>query len=195
MSWLSHAIGSDKKKLAKQRAGAAIAADQTTPKNRFLAAMPGAQGTAERARQRYEGQAAFDPGAAFNTFATGAWSGAQAGFKENLRDLKGAAAGSGRLDTGFYDDDVGELARSTMDDFGRTIAGASLNVAGMQQNQNQFLGGQAMESENRYLDMLSGERDRQDAIEEAKANRKQQGKSALWGAVGGGLGSFLGRKL
>lgn len=103
---------------------------------------------------------AFDPSAAFNTFAAGATDQAGKSLALQLQKLAGSSVGAGRLDTGFYDQDQGDVVRQVYGDLNNTLASKALDVTGMEQQQDQYLANYGTERRNRYLDLLSGGLDR-----------------------------------
>src|SRR5688572_13081478 len=51
----------------------------------------------------------FDAGASFKEFADGAYGSFQTNLGKELRNLAGRSVGAGRLDTGFFDEDQGQV--------------------------------------------------------------------------------------
>lgn len=136
--------------------------------------------TGPRAEQEgYEGLKNFDPGAAFKEYSAGAFGDFQHTLGDELERLAGNASAGGRLNTGFYDEDQGELVRDISGDYLNKVNQAALNTAGMDLNRRGSLLNYGTEANNRYLDLIAGNYDRMIA----KRNAQQQG--------GGGFMGFL----
>ncbi len=76
----------------------------------------------------------FDPSAAGNTFARGAYG----TFKNNLADeertLTNKSVASGRLNTGLFDRDTGQVQTRLASDFDNAIAGAAVQFSGQRES-------------------------------------------------------------
>lgn len=88
---------------------------------------------------------------------------ARAGFREferdlseNLERLRGRQVGMGRLDTGFAQQDEDRLVRAGIEDLNRELASNAL-----QESSLQLRNLEGRRRGNRYLDMLTGERERE----------------------------------
>lgn len=108
---------------------------------------------------------------------------ARAGYEEISRDrseamesLRGRQVGQGRVDTGFGMQDQDRLFRDIEEDFNRQLA-----KQGLQEAQLQLRNLEGRRQGNRYLDLLSAERDRE---------ARQQ--SAMLEAGGAALGTAAG---
>jgi len=132
--------------------------------------------------------ASYDPSAALNTYAQGAYNTFNQGFQQNLTALKGQAAGAGRLKTGFYDQDVGTLAKGMGSQEQNAIAGQAMNAAGLQESALGTATGYAEDEQNRYLDLLSGQLDR----EQARKNQVSEQQGSLMSGIGSILGTGAG---
>jgi len=143
-------------------------------------------------RGAYERAKSFDPSAAYGTYMEGARSKAADTLGQQLKQLAGQAVGAGRLDTGFYDMDQGDVVRNVWDDYGRTASAAALQTAGMQQQNNFGLLNYGAEARNRYLDLLHGGYDRATAEKAAKDAKKGGFLGGLGKIVGGVVGSVAG---
>lgn len=150
----------------------------TAFRNRFVQQLNPAQRVAESTEADYLRRArSYDPQASFERSANAARVGYRKQLQRDLRDEEGAAVGAGRLDTGFYDEDRGEVIRRSDESFNRELAGMALNTEGLRLRNQEGLGQYGQFASNRYLDILTGGLDRAEA--EAEARRKR--------------GSFLGR--
>jgi hypothetical protein len=137
--------------------------------------------------QKLEG---FDPAAAFKQYETGALGDLKTTLGRNLQDLAGSEAGSGRLNTGYYALDTGDLIDRVSQDYANRMLSGALDVNNQQlgamgQAANYSLGAGATAGE-----MQSAQLDRELAAKNAAAKRR----AGLWGALGtaaGGVGGFL----
>lgn len=132
---------------------------------------------------------AFDPGAAFQRYQAGALSQTQTALNEQLMKLAGDE-GAGRLHTGFYDEDQGEVARKIYGDYNDRMQQAALQTAGMQE---QHLGNAAqmgMALRNRYLGLAG---DAYNRLYDEQQNKRGGGIGGILGGIAGiGVGSILG---
>lgn len=158
-----------------------------------LTASQGAYG--DTATQAYLSHAlAFDPTQAINTYAQGAWNQAAAGMNDTLTKLKGSAVGAGRLDTGFFDEDQGQVYRDTVNHFSDALSQQALNAAQLQLQNNNTLENFGQERTNMYADMLASRREQQINDEREQAAAKKKKKSGIGGLLGkaiGGIGGFI----
>jgi hypothetical protein len=150
----------------------------------------------------YEAANAYNPEDAYAKYMEAARSGAADTLGTQLKALAGHATAAGRLNTGFYDLDQGDVARNVWADYGRTAASGALQVAGLQNQKNQQMLGYGQDTTNRYLDLLAAGYDRKTAEQNAKRARsggflKTLGKvgGALLGSVAGPVGTALGSKI
>lgn len=113
-------------------------------------------------------------------------------FGDALTDLRGASVRTGRLNTGFFDDDAGRLFRRVNENLDNTIAQASITALGMQQANDARLVAAGQQQEQQFLDLLSGGLDRE--VAERNARRQSRGNAlrSLASVAGTGLGFFLG---
>ena len=109
-------------------------------------------------------------------------------FGQQLGDLRGAMVGRGRLRTGFGAEDENRAYRGFEDRLASMVASNSMQAAGLDLNNIQGMGSYGAAASNRYLDLLSGERDRQ-MMEE---NYRRQRSGGLWGGLGALAGGLAG---
>lgn len=144
----------------------------------------------------YGRTAAFDPNAAVARYAKGAWDTVMndpvSGLKRSLADLRGNAVGGGRLDTGFFDQDTGDVVTNATRGFQNSLAGTAVTAAGMQQNNNAALLGYGQNKTNQYLDLLTANREQQTQDAREKAARKRQKKRGIGSLIGGVIGAVGG---
>lgn len=153
-----------------------------TIRNRYLAALNPAQRQADTAENYFLDKAtSFDPTAALETYGQAAYGDFQKGLKRNLADLGSSAVGAGRFDTGFYDEDQGRLITDMTDQYQRDLASHAMEAAGLEERNTEAVGQFGQNTRNTYLDLLTGELDRQTA--------EQNAKKSMWGDIlKGGLG-------
>lgn len=153
----------------------------------------GAQG--KTATENYLARAlAFDPTQAINTYATGAWGAAKEGMDEELANIAGSAAG-GRINTGFFDIDRGNVYRKTLANFGNNIAQTAVQGAQLQLSNNNALGTFGQEQQNRYTDLLMSRRQEIENAAREEAARKRQKRGRFASLLGTGLGMIAGSAL
>lgn len=138
-------------------------------------------GYGDAATQAYLSRAgSFDPTTAINTYARGAWDQASTGMRDELRKLKGSAVGSGRLNTGFFDEDQGEVYKNTVADFNNRIAQTAVTGAGMQLQNNAGLANFASDRTNMFADLLASRREQVENDARAAAAAKKKKKKRYW---------------
>lgn len=153
----------------------------------------GAGATADYAKRLTD----FDPTAAINKYAQGTWGAMKTGpggLDESLASLKGKSVGAGRLDTGFFDQDTGDLYRSTVNDFGNAMAKTSVEGARMGMANTEALGQFGADQTDLNLKLGSGRAEQliNDAREKAeRARKRKRGIGGLIGAGVGGVGGFM----
>ena len=108
----------------------------------YNAALLGSKGTGERVMpDALDRLAKFDARGSLEQFTRGAADQSRMKFRNDLRDLKGGAARNGRLNTGFFDEDAGELALDSERNMNNLISQQSVQALGMQQtNDARYLG-------------------------------------------------------
>jgi len=167
-----------------------------------------------QATQGYQDVAGFTPGsydagAAYKEYAGGVMSDFNRTLGESVRKMKESGAGAGRLDTGMWEQDTGdvmtEAARGASSDLARQAISAAGITSASKTNADQMrlgalstaAGGygslannQLAASEgasNRYLDTLTGATNRQiqltNAAEQAKASKRKGWMDFLGGAA------------
>lgn len=145
----------------------------------------------------YKRISSFDPTAAVNKYASGAWAAAKGGpggFDDTLARLKGEAAGGGRLNSGFYDQDVGDLYRKTVSDYSAGLDKTALDATRMQMVNNEAIGQFGQDETGLNLELGSGRAEQliNDAREKAARRRqRKRGIGGLIGGVAGGVGGFV----
>lgn len=164
------------------------------------AAMTGAGAAAGTANTDYFNRLeSFDPSASIFKYASSAWDQAVndpvSGLKRSLSDLRGGAVGAGRLDTGFFDQDQGDVIQNTTKNFQDVLGKTAIEGTRMQQANTQAIGEYGANQQNQYLDLLTAQREQQMNDARAKAERqrkKKHGIGSLIGTVlGGAVGSFI----
>lgn len=124
----------------------------------------------------------YDPAAAVKQYATGAWNAAYGevgGVRDQLATLAGKSVGAGRLDTGFFDLDQGDVINRATDSLNANIAQQSVAASGQKLGAIGQLGTYANEERSRYLDLLTGGMN----FEQSRKNAEAQRSADLWGGV------------
>lgn len=131
----------------------------------------------------------FDASAALNKYAGGAWNSIQTALKSTLADTRGRSVGAGRFDSGFLDEDQGEVINRATSQFSNDIAQQSMGALAAEQRNTESLGNFGNERSGRATDLLlsRSEQVQNDAREEEERRRKSRGGIA--GALGGALGA------
>lgn len=136
--------------------------------------------TADDLTSRYmTSDAAFDPGAAFKEYATGANAQFHTQLADELTGLRGSEASGGRLKSGFFDQDQGHVVTRLADTFQSDLNRHALDTAGMRQRQIEGEGAMAQGATQDYNDLLSGQVDR----ETANDNARRQQRSSFWNGL------------
>lgn len=186
MSWFSNAIGMDKKKEQAKVAGKAADSAATD----FYGAVAPAGANAEAANSSYLSQLlGYDPTADVNTYAKGAYEQGQAGLKRTLSGLAGKSVGAGRLNTGFYDTDQGDVVTDVANDYNSKVNMAAMQAANMKLGAINSLGQFGQNQQNLFLSALKG-RQQETADTAAAKEKAQSGLGGLLGSVAGGLGGL-----
>lgn len=148
-----------------------------------------------RASDAYLDQATnFDATEALNTYTQGAWNTIGGQLKRSIADERGRSVGAGRLDTGFYDEDVGDLYRGATDQLTNAVASQSMNALSATQRNTESLGQYGQNMSERATGMTQGMwevRENDDREEREAKRRRKRGIGAALGAVAGGVGGFL----
>jgi hypothetical protein len=138
----------------------------------------------------------FDASKAVNQYAGGAWNSIAGQLRQQLRASGGAAVGAGRLNTGFYDEDQGEIINRATSDFQDRMAQTAVQAAGMQQQNDASILAYGERQQDRGAQLTQSrwelaENDAREA-EERKRNRKRGIGSAIGGIIGAGVGAIAG---
>jgi hypothetical protein len=151
----------------------------------------------ERTRRAgLERSLAFDPSQAVTQFGQGFLADASENLGNQFEDLVGGSVGSGRLRTGFFQEDAGRLFQDFNRRVSTAIAQQSLeasrqslaNIQGLQRTGTDLLGQQ--------IDLLGGAFDRATAEENAEGGgffSKLAGAAGFVGGLFGDAGKLVGR--
>ncbi len=150
--------------------------------NRYFRAMRRQGGRADRAEDYYLDEAMdFDPREAMEEYGDAAYGKFSRQLGRDIEGLRGEAVGAGRLDTGFYDVDQGELVSDIANRYQEAISSRALEASGQNLRRLEGIGSYGRGTRNTYLDMIAGGLDR----ETAERNAKRR----MWsGAIGSGAG-------
>lgn len=157
--------------------------------NRYMAAFGPTQRRGERAEDFYLDEAtSYDPTEALERYGGAAYRGFERNLGRRMETLRGEQVGMGRLETGFATEDedylITDLAERYQDNLSRQALGASAlelrNIEGV--------GAYGAERSNTYLDLLSGQLDR----ETAEKNAKKRLLGSVFGSVLGAAGTVAG---
>jgi len=149
-----------------------------------------AGGRGEQAQDAYISRASsFDASKSLNDWARGAYANVSAGLDRRLRDLSGAAVGSGRLNTGFFDEDQGQLIRDTQADFTNNLSQQALGAAELQQRNDTSLGAYGERQTEFATDIAQSRREEMINAAREQAERARRRKRGIGSAIGGALGA------
>lgn len=134
----------------------------------------------------------FDPTAAYQRYARGAWGSISDALGDQLRNLRDQSVGAGRLDTGFYDEDTGKIYKTATDQLSRALASGALQATGQDLQNTSLLGQYAGSTLDRAGDLNTALFDEKQAEENARKKRSGGIGSAIGSLIGGVAGTFLG---
>jgi hypothetical protein len=177
--------------VAKSLFGGRGKPKQDPLRNRYLTAMGQQEGRANRAEDYYLDEATgFDPRAALQEYGEAAYGDFSKKLTREVGEMGGRAVGAGRLDTGFYDVDQGELVTDLAGQYQRDLSSHALDAAGMNLRRIEGVGSYGQGARNTYLDLLAGERDRQTA----ERNARRQMWGGLAGSALGATATYFGSR-
>lgn len=165
----------------------------TATQGRFNSAMNRANTQGREAEDEYLRRAQeYDPQESIDRSARASFDSVRGDMNEAVGDLRGQQVGMGRLDTGFATGDEDRLVRSAYDRLNNTLSQNAMFGEQLSMQNTQALGRFGSEQSGRYLDLMSGQMDR----EQAARNAQKERQAGLFGGIaklaGGALGSLLG---
>lgn len=140
-------------------------------------------------QQGYQDLHNFDPNQAFQTYAKSAWDQSSEGLAKQLDALSERSAAAGRIGTGFFDKDQGQVVRDVMRDYDNTISSAALNTANMDLSRRGALLNYGAQQQGRGDALDSQVYNNIEDRRRYDASRKSGG---LAGAIKGAAGAFIG---
>jgi len=183
--------------LKKRRPGAAAGPVGPTTDSRLTGAVEQAGGQAFR-EQGYEGLTGFDPGEAYKEYLGGAEEAFGRQLGEGLDAVRGTEVGRGRLNSGFGALDETEFARQLTSDYRREASSRALDASGMNLSRLSRIADVEERGTGTYLDLLTGQKDREQAAANARNERKANRRNAIIGGIaqigGAAAGAYLGRR-
>lgn len=151
-------------------------------------AAAGARG--EQAQNAYVNRAEnFDASRSLNEWARGAYGNISTALTQRLRDLTGQAVGAGRLKTGYFDEDQGQVVRGAQQDFSNVLAGQSLNALQLQSSNDRELGAYGERQTEFATDVAQSRREEMLNAQREQAARARQRKRGIGQLIGGVLGA------
>lgn len=158
-------------------------------RNRYMTALNQSASRGREAEdEAYRRAREFDPTQAVTTAAEGAWGQIMPQIRDTIQDMRGRMAGAGRLRGGYGEMDEDEVWNRATQNLTSEIARNAMGAASMDLSNIHQIGGMGERTTGRYLDLLSGERDREMMEREARRQRS----AGRWGMLGGLAGSALG---
>lgn len=134
----------------------------------------------------------FDATGAARTAGSAIFDEVQEGLDRNVRTLRGAQVGRGRINSGFDFEDEDELVGDTYKNLARTLAQNAITTTGMNLRNMEGLGGYGERTTGRGLDIVASERDADIDEEEMRRRDEERRRSGLFGAIGRIGGTVLG---
>lgn len=178
-----------KKKKKKQQPAAPDPLD-----TRYTEALEGKLPGADAMQAWKDRTMAFDPQAAIDESARGAFEATRPMLDRTVGDLRQGQAAMGRLRSGFATEDEDRIVTDTARDLNARIAANAVTGAGMTMQNNAMLGDIAGQESGQYLDLLTGALDRR-TMERNHADAMKAGRTnAAWGA-GGQIAGTLAAKV
>ncbi len=123
----------------------------------------------------------YDASGALDRYARGAWGSVAEGLRNTLADTRGRSVGAGRFDSGYLDEDQGQVIRGVGNDLSNNIAMQSMNAERLTQDVR-----------GRGEEALWGRTEQAMNDDRERAARKRQGKRGIFGAIGTILGGAVG---
>ncbi len=160
--------------------------------NRYMAAFDPTKRRADQAQDFYlEGATNFDPTEALGRYGDAAYRGFERNLGREMETLRGSAVGAGRLDTGFQTEDEDRVVTDLGERYHDSLARQSLGATSLELRNLEGVGAYGAGQQNSYLDLISGQLDRETAEKNAKKKLIGDVLGSLFGAGGriaGGLG-------
>lgn len=191
-SFLATALADAKKK--KQQAATPVDPNSLAGTTaRINAAATTAGQNADTAENTYLTQATnFNPTGAVRDYATAAYDATSQNIRDQLAKLAGDDVSQGRINTGFYDEDRGEVMNRNLADYNSKVAQAAYNATGYQLENQQGLAANAENQSQTSLSILRGNQQDMEQQAEAKAARARQKKKGIGSLIGTALGGAVG---
>ncbi len=154
--------------------------------NRYMAAFDPTKRRADEAQDFYlEGATGFDPTEALERYGGAAYNDFSRNLSRQMETLRGNAVGAGRLDTGFQTEDEDRVVTDLAERYQDDLARQSLGATSLELRNLQGVGAYGAGRENTYLDLISGQLDRE--------TDERNSKKSLLGKVLGSLAGVAGR--
>lgn len=153
------------------------------------------RGEGPRSRRRqargFERLEEFDPREYARETAGAIYGDMSRDFERGMSDLRSSQVATGRVRSGFGQEDENRYVQDFNEQLSRQLARVSQQAAGQQLRADQAYMGAAQQNRNRYYDLLAGGMDR----EIARRNAEQREKGGLFGGIGSLVGGLAGNFL
>lgn len=133
----------------------------------------------------------FDPQASLERSASGLFDQFEQSTGRKIEKLRGSEVGAGRLGGGYGAEDETAAIYDSRADLNSRIASMSLDSERLKLDNLRDIGAFGESQQNRYLDVLSGQRD----SETARHNARTQQRSGFWSALAELGGKAVGSKM
>ncbi len=161
--------------------------------NRYMSAFGPTKKRADEAQDFYlEGATNFDPTAALEQYGEASYRGFERNLGRQMETLRGQAVGAGRLDTGFQTEDEDRVVTDLGERYHDSLARQSLGATSLELRNLEGVGAYGAGQQNSYLDLISGQLDRETAEKNAKKKLIGDVLGSLFGAGGKIVGAATG---
>lgn len=139
-----------------------------------------AQGYGDAATSEYFNRArTYNPQQSLETAAGGLFDQFERTTGRNIEKLRGSQVGAGRLGGGYGAEDETSMIYDARADLNSRIASMALDTESLKLSNQRDIGAFGESQSNRYLDVLTGQSDR----ETGRYNAKQQQRAGVWSAL------------
>lgn len=139
------------------------------------------RGLRDRQDRQIDAAENYDASAALDQTARGTWGGISEMLQRELRNLGGSAVRAGRFDSGFYDEDQGEVFNTATRQFGDALARQSLDAEALE-----------MRSRETAMEGIAAQREEEENAFREEQERKRRRRGGIGSAIGGLLGGVGG---
>jgi hypothetical protein len=159
--------------------------------NRIMTAINSQAGAGQMEDEAYKRVQGFDARSYVNDVAGSAFSSFRENLGREIANIRGSQVGAGRLRTGYGTEDENNLTDRHVENLNRQVAGASMQAASIDSNMRGAELGHAEGQQNRYLELIHGQRDYETAQRNTKNERRGNMASGIGALLGAGIGMMV----